>query len=385
MTEGSKAAVPHKSEGAAPRTLVIAAAGTGGHVMPGLAVARVMRERGWRIVWVGTTTGMEERLVARDGIEFHPLNFQGVRGRGLMGALKGGVKMMKAIWDARGLLKSVRPDLVFSTGGYVAVPTGFAAQSLHRPIVLMNCDADLLLSTNTLMPFTSALVCGYAGGARTFAGAKGHTTGNPVRADIAALPPPEERLAGRFGPLRLFVFGGSLGAQVLNDVIPEALARIPAERRPVVLHQTGRDRDQAVREHYARLGIAAEVTPFIDDMASRYRESDLVICRSGATSCSELCAAGAAAVLVPFIAKTTRHQLGNAKYLADRGAAWLVEQPEFTAERVAALIEEMTRERILKVAKAARAIASPDAAGKVADLIESTLAAREAQLAQNGR
>ena len=153
----------------------------------------------------------------------------------------------------------------------------------------------------------------------------------------------------------------------------------------MVLHQTGRDRDQAVREHYARLGIAAEVTPFIDDMASRYRESDLVICRSGATSCSELCAAGAAAVLVPFIAKTTRHQLGNAKYLADRGAAWLVEQPEFTAERVAALIEEMTRERILKVAKAARAIASPDAAGKVADLIESTLAAREAQLAQNGR
>lgn len=354
------------------RVLVIAAAGTGGHVMPGLAVAREMKARGWRIVWIGTTTGMEGGLVGRDGIEFHPINFQGVRGRGPLGALKGAFKMLRAIWDARKLLKAIRPDVVFSTGGYIAVPVGFAAQNLHRPIVLMNCDADLLLSTNTLMPFTDALACGFAGGARTFARSKGHTTGNPVRADIVSLPEPVERLAGRSGPLRLFVFGGSLGAKVLNDVLPEALARIPAERRPVVLHQTGRGRDAEVREHYARLGVEAEVVPFIDDMAGRYRESDLVICRSGATSCSELCAAGAAAVLVPFIAKTTRHQLGNAKYLADRGAAWLVEQPEFTAERVSRLIEEMTRERILEVARAARAIAVPDAARKVADLIEQS-------------
>ena len=193
------------------RVLVIAAAGTGGHVMPGLAVARVMKERGWRIVWIGTTTGMEGGLVEREGIEFHALNFQGVRGKGLAGAVKGGIKMLKAIWESRALLKKIKPDLVFSTGGYVAVPVGFAAQNLKRPIVLMNCDADLLMSTNTLMPFTSALACGFAGGARTFAGAKGHTTGNPVRAEIAALPAPAERLAGRFGPLRLFVFGGRPG------------------------------------------------------------------------------------------------------------------------------------------------------------------------------
>ena len=172
------------------RVLVIAAAGTGGHVMPGLAVARVMKERGWRIVWIGTTTGMEGGLVEREGIEFHALNFQGVRGKGLAGAVKGGIKMLKAIWESRALLKKIKPDLVFSTGGYVAVPVGFAAQNLKRPIVLMNCDADLLMSTNTLMPFTSALACGFAGGARTFAGAKGHTTGNPVRAEIAALPAP---------------------------------------------------------------------------------------------------------------------------------------------------------------------------------------------------
>lgn len=361
------------------RVLVIAAAGTGGHVMPGLAVAREMKARGWRIVWIGTTTGMEGNLVGRDGIDFRAINFQGVRGKGLMGALKGGIKMLKGIWDARKLLKEIRPTAVFSTGGYVAVPVGFAAQNLKRPIVLMNCDADLLLSTNTLMPFTDALACGFAGGARTFARSKGHTTGNPVRADIVALPSPEERLAGRTGPLRLFVFGGSLGAKVLNDVLPEALARIPEARRPQVLHQTGRGRDAEVREHYARLGVTAEVVPFIDDMAARYRESDLVICRSGATSCSELCAAGAAAVLVPFIAKTTRHQLGNAKYLADRGAAVLVEQPNFTAEKVAELVEGMTREKILEVARGARAIAHPDAATKVADLIEDVVARRNAR------
>lgn len=366
-----------KTQASGGRTLVIVAAGTGGHVMPGLAVARVMKRRGWRIVWIGTTTGMEGDLVAREGIEFHALNFQGVRGKGLMGAVKGGLKMLKAIWESRALLKKIKPDLVFSTGGYVAVPVGFAAQNLKRPIVLMNCDADLLMSTNTLMPFTSALACGFAGGARTFAGVKGHTTGNPVRAEIAAIPAPAERFAGRFGPLRLFVFGGSLGAQILNDVVPEALARIPAEHRPVVLHQTGRGRDAEVRAHYEKLGVAAEVVPFIDDMAARYRESDLVICRSGATSCSELCAAGAAAVLVPFIAKTTKHQLGNARYLAERKAAWLVEQPEFTPEKVAALIEGVDREKLLAVAQAARAIAVPDAAVKVSDLIEETLAGHE--------
>ena len=218
------------------RTLVIAAAGTGGHVMPGLAVARVMADRGWKIVWIGTTTGMEKGLVERQGIEFHPLNFQGMRGRGIAGMITGGIKMLKAIWDARKLLKKLRPTAVFSTGGYIAVPVCFAAQNLKRPIVLMNCDADLLMSTNTVLPFCDALACGFAGGARTFAGSKGHTTGNPVRAEIAALPAPAERFAGRTGPLKLFIFGGSLGAQVLNDVLPQALAMIPEGERPLVLH-----------------------------------------------------------------------------------------------------------------------------------------------------
>ena len=242
------------------RTLVIAAAGTGGHVMPGLAVARVMADRGWKIVWIGTTTGMEKGLVERQGIEFHPLNFQGMRGRGITGMITGGIKMLKAIWDARKLLKKLRPTAVFSTGGYIAVPVCFAAQNLKRPIVLMNCDADLLMSTNTVLPFCDALACGFAGGARTFAGIKGHTTGNPVRAEIAALPAPAERFAGRTGPLKLFIFGGSLGAQVLNDVLPQALAMIPESERPIVLHQTGRDRDAAVPRQALRLKSCLSLT-----------------------------------------------------------------------------------------------------------------------------
>lgn len=356
--------------------LAIAAAGTGGHVMPGLAVAAEMQKRGWAIEWIGTTTGMESDLVGKRGISFFGINFQGMRGRGLMKMLTGGFKLMAAVWKARAHLKRIRPAAVFSTGGYIAVPVGMAAQTLKRPIVLMNCDADLLMSTNTLLPFCDALACGFAGGARTFAGPKGHTTGNPVRADIAAIAAPEARFEGRSGPLKLFVFGGSLGAQVLNEVIPEAVAKLPAEKRPIVLHQTGRDRDEAVREKYRSLGIEAEVVPFIDDMAKRYAECDLVICRAGATSASEICAAGVASVLVPFVAKTTKHQLGNAQYLAGRGAAMVVEQREFTAERAAQILADASRAKLLDLAKAARALAVPDAAAKVADLIESAAAAR---------
>ena len=250
------------------RHLVIAAAGTGGHVMPGLAVAAVMRSRGWRVSWIGTTTGMEASLVEKHGIDFYALNFQGVRGRGLVGAVKGGVKLLSSGFEARRVLGELKPDAVFSTGGYVAVPVGYAAKTLGIPLVLMNCDADLLLSTQTLMPVCRFLACGFAGGARSWAKEKGRTTGNPVRADILAIDPPDERLAGREGRLRLFVFGGSLGAKILNDTVPEALAKIPEDVRPEVVHQTGRDRDEAVRARYEALGVKATVLRRQDDGAS---------------------------------------------------------------------------------------------------------------------
>lgn len=350
--------------------LVIAAAGTGGHVMPGLAVADVMKARGWQVSWIGTTTGMESGLVAKRDIPFQGLNFQGVRGKGPIGAVKGALKLFGAYWQSRGLLKTLRPDVIFSTGGYVAVPVGFAGRDKKLPLVLMNCDADLLMSTNTLMPFCESLACGFAGGARTFAKSKGHTTGNPVRSDIVAIDAPDVRYEGRTGPLRLFVFGGSLGAQVFNDTMPQVMAAIPEAERPEIIHQTGKNRDAAVREAYEKLGVKATVVPFIDDMAERYRDCDAVICRAGATSLSELCAAGVPAVLVPLVLKTTAHQMGNARYLAERDAAMLVPQADFTIEKVSELIGSLTRERLLEIAKNARAIAKPDAAEAVADLIE---------------
>ncbi|MFU0842871.1 MAG: UDP-N-acetylglucosamine--N-acetylmuramyl-(pentapeptide) pyrophosphoryl-undecaprenol N-acetylglucosamine transferase [Burkholderia sp.] len=350
--------------------LVIAAAGTGGHVMPGLAVARAMAARGWKISWVGTSTGMEGELVGKQGIPFHALDFQGVRGHGVAGALKGGVKLVGAYFESRRLLEELKPDAVFSTGGYVAVPLGVAAGRMKLPLVLMNCDADLLLSTKTLMPFCDALACGFAGGARAFAREKGRTTGNPVRREILAVAPPQDRMQNRKGPIRLFVFGGSLGAKVFNETMPQVIAAIPAAQRPIVVHQTGKGRDEPVRAAYEKLGVKAEVVPFIDDMAARYEACDAVICRAGATSISELCAAGVASILVPFVAKTTAHQMGNARYMADRNAAILVPQEEFTVERMSELISGLTRDRLLEIAKNARASARPQAAESVADLIE---------------
>ena len=363
------------SEGSVEKKkLVIAAAGTGGHVMPGLAVARVMQERGWDISWVGTTTGMEAGLVGKRNIPFYGLNFQGVRGKGVFGAVKGGFKLIGAFFESRRLLKEIAPDAVFSTGGYVAVPLGTAAHRMKLPLVMMNCDADLLMSTNTLLPFCDALACGFAGGARTFAKEKGRTTGNPVRADIVAIAPPQDRMADRQGQLRLFVFGGSLGAQIFNDVMPAVMAAIPESERPEIVHQTGKDRDAPVRAAYEKAGVKAEVVPFIDNMAARYEACDVVICRAGATSISELCAAGAASILVPFVAKTTSHQMGNARYMAERHASILVPQEEFTVERMAELISGLTRDRLLELAKNARATARPQAAEAVADLIEEITA-----------
>ena len=349
--------------------LLIAAAGTGGHVMPGLAVAREMKKRGWRITWIGTKTGMEGGLVAKDGIDFIGLDFRGMRGHGILGFLVGGVKLMFSGLRCRFLLRKLKPDVFFTTGGYIAVPVNEGARVNHVKPVLMNCDAEVLLSTKMILKDAWGVACGFAGGARSAAGARGAITGNPVRADIEALETPEERLKGREGPLKLLVFGGSLGAQVLNENVPKALAYFDKDKRPTVLHQCGAKFVDEVKARYAELGVEAEVTGFIDDMASAYRDSDLVICRAGATSIAELCAAGAASILVPLVVGTTSHQLGNAKYMKANDAAIMVEQPQFTAEHLFGTLMTLKREKILEMAKNARSLCRPHAAAAVADMI----------------
>ena len=351
--------------------LVITAAGTGGHVMPGLAVAREMMRRGWQVTWIGTQTGMEGNLVAKDSIDFIGLDFRGVRGKGLLGSLEGLWKLRLASRRCRKLIGELKPDVVFTTGGYVAVPVTAGVKKYNSKLVVMNCDADLLMSTHMIVKQAWGLACGFAGSARSYAPTIAKITGNPVRADIEAIEPPEERLAGREGRLHLLVFGGSLGAKVLNETLPRALSLFDEDKRPEVIHQCGAKAVDEVKALYEAQGVKAEVVGFIDDMASAYRWCDLVVCRAGATSVSELCAAGVASVLVPFIAKTTQHQRGNAKYMAGNGASVMIEQSHLTPEYLFGVLSSMKRSKILDLSKKARQISRKNATGSVCDMIES--------------
>jgi UDP-N-acetylglucosamine--N-acetylmuramyl-(pentapeptide) pyrophosphoryl-undecaprenol N-acetylglucosamine transferase len=254
------------------------------------------------------------------------------------------------------------------------------ASLLNKPLMLVNADAALLLSNKSLLPLADAVAFGFDGEAATKA-RRGVVTGNPVRAEIEALAAPAERYAGRSGPLRVLVVGGSLGAQVLNQTMPAALAAMSPAARPQLVHQTGAAHLDAVRADYERAGIAAEVVPFIDDMPARLAACDVMICRAGAITVSELTAAGVAAVLVPLIVSTTSHQVDNAKWLAAQGAAIHMPQAEFTAQRLAEVLRTLDRPRLLEMATKARTLAKPHAAARVADEIERLVAKKVAKAA----
>ena len=353
----------------APRHLVVMAAGTGGHVMPGLAVAREVLARGWTVSWLGTRHGMENRLVPPSGIPMDTINFAGVRGKGLLGTFKGLLQLAAAFGACKHILRTRNASAVLGMGGYVCVPGGKVARRLRKPLVLVNADAALLLSNKSLLSSCDRIAFGFDGeDAR--ATPKALVTGNPVRAEIEALAPPAERFAGREGPLRLLVVGGSLGAKALNDVLPAALALIDPARRPVVMHQTGQAHHAVVQAAYDAAGVQADVLPFIDDMASALAACDAVVCRAGAVTVSELCAAGVAAVLVPLVVSTTAHQRDNAEWLAARGAGRHLPQSQLTPQALADLLQSLTRDALLAMATQARALARPAAAARVADEIE---------------
>jgi len=356
--------------------LVVVAAGTGGHVMPGLAVAEALRSRGWTVSWLGTRAGMERSLVEPRGIAFDAIDFGSLRGKGLGTLLLGGFRLLRAIWQSRAALRSRRPAVVFSTGGYVAVPAALAASTVNAPLALLNADAAPLLSTRMLRSLASAVFCGFDGAAAKLAGERGLVTGNPVRTEIAALPPPAQRFAQHAGVLNLLVVGGSLGARALNETLPAALALLPAAARPNVTHQCGSAHEPATRAAYQKAGVAAEVMPFIDDMAHRYAEADVVICRAGAITVTELAAGGVASILVPLVVSTTAHQRTNAEFMAAHGAAIHLPQSELTPARLAELLAGLTRGRLQAMAQSARSLGRPDATRIVADAIEHI--AREA-------
>ena len=352
------------------RHLVILAAGTGGHIMPGLAVAREMQRRGWSVSWLGTTTGMENRLVPPTGIPMDTVAFAGVRGKGWMHSLKGLLDLGKSFVASLGVLRQRSAAAVLGMGGYVCFPAGLAAKLRGLPLMLVNADASLLMSNRALLPVVDRIGFGFDGAAAATT-RKALVTGNPVRAEIEAIAPPAERLAGRSGPLRVLVVGGSLGAKVLNDTLPAALALVPPDERPHVTHQTGLAHLDAVKAAYAQAGVQAEIVPFIDDMAQRLVDCDVIVCRAGAITVSELCAAGVPSLLVPLVISTTAHQRDNAKFMAQHHAALHLPQTDMTPASLAATLRSLTREQLLAMATAARALSRPKAAERVADEIEA--------------
>jgi UDP-N-acetylglucosamine--N-acetylmuramyl-(pentapeptide) pyrophosphoryl-undecaprenol N-acetylglucosamine transferase len=360
------------------RTILVMAAGTGGHVMPGLAIARELAERGWKIVWMGTPAGMERKLVAQAGYPLETVNMAGVRGKGAFAWLLLPLKLLVAFWQSSAVMFRVRPDVVLSMGGYVAFPGGMMAVLWGKPLVVHEPGATAGLANRALALVADRVVAGMQG---AFEGSTGNAIadriprpkrvewlGTPVRAEIAAIAEPAARYAGRAGRLRLLVVGGSLGAQTLNDLIVAALASMPPDSRPEVVHQAGEKNVASLEEGYRRAGVEARIVGFIDDMAARYSWCDVLMARSGAVTVAEISAAGIAAILFPLPWFVTEEQAGNARFLASRGAALQLAQLETTPEKLAAVLAGLTREMLADMATKARALGKPEASARCADL-----------------
>lgn len=347
-------------------TILIMAGGTGGHIYPGLAVADALKAEGWNIVWLGAPNSMEAELVPKHGYPVAWVNFSGVRGKGLLRLLNLPFTLLRALGQSADAIFRHRPDVVLGMGGYITMPGGLMAALLRRPLVIHEQNSIAGLSNKVLAKLASRVLSGFPD---VLKGTQ--WCGNPVRADIAALPSPQERFAGRSGQLNVLVVGGSLGAQALNETIPKALAMLSEHERPHVLHQTGKKHFDAVQKLYAQAGVSADIRAFLDDMANRYAKADVVICRAGALTIAELAAAGVASVLVPFPFAVDDHQTHNARFLSEHGAALLLPQKELNAEKLALLLRELNREKLLAMAQAARNLAKPDATQQVAQVCVS--------------
>jgi UDP-N-acetylglucosamine--N-acetylmuramyl-(pentapeptide) pyrophosphoryl-undecaprenol N-acetylglucosamine transferase len=341
------------------KSVLIMAGGTGGHIFPGLAVAEELRAAGWDVVWMGARGGMEERLVPRHGYRTAWIRARAARGKGLVQKLLLPANLLFSFWESARHIRRVNPSVVLGLGGYVAFPGGMMASLLNRPLALHEQNAIPGLANRVLAQVSDKVMVAFPG---VLKGAE--WTGNPVRAQIAAIAAPEARFRGRHGPLRVLVVGGSLGAQALNEAMPQALALL--KERPVVVHQAGEKHIEALRKSYADAGVQGELVAFIDDMARRYAEADLVVCRAGAVTVAELSAGGLASILVPFPYAVDDHQTANARFLAERGAAVLIQQRDVSPEKLAQLMVSLDRAKLLDMAKKARALGKPEAAKLVA-------------------
>ncbi|MFD1710093.1 undecaprenyldiphospho-muramoylpentapeptide beta-N-acetylglucosaminyltransferase [Ottowia sp. GY511] len=338
---------------------LVMAGGTGGHIFPGLAVAESLRERGWRVHWLGAPASMEQQLVPPRGFAFEPIEFGGVRGKSLKTLFLLPLRLLKAFGQALQVVRRVKPDVLVGLGGYITFPGGMMGVAAGKPLVLHEQNSIAGMANKVLAGVADQVFTAFPGvlpKAR-----KVQWVGNPLRAAFTQYPGPQERFAGRTGPLRVLVVGGSLGAQALNEVVPRALALLPETSRPHVVHQSGAKQIDALRANYEAAGVQAELVPFIDDMARAYAEADLVICRSGATTVTEIAAIGVAALFVPFPHAVDDHQTTNARFLVDQGAGWLIQQRELTAEGLADLLQKTERSALIQVGLKAKTLQKTEA------------------------
>jgi len=347
-------------------TILIMAGGTGGHVFPGLAVADYLRQTGWHVVWLGTEAGMELKLVPQHGYETEVISFSGLRGKRLAAWLMLPLRLLKAFWQSARIIQRVKPDVVLGMGGYPAFPGGMMASLLNKPLVIHEQNSVAGLTNKVLAKLADKIFLGFPD-AILANQEKTVCSGNPVRFDITQIEAPEIRFQGRQGKLKLLVIGGSLGAQILNTVVPQALKLIPENLRPAVIHQAGTVHLESVKKAYSDLQLEEKLTAFIDDMAKCYAACDVVLCRAGALTIAELSAAGVASILVPYPHAVDDHQTSNARFLSSHGAAVLLPQSELTTQKLADLLSNLTREKLLGMAIAARSQAKPEATRIVAE------------------
>lgn len=347
------------------KKLLIMAGGTGGHIMPGLAVAERLELEGWKIAWMGNPDGMEAKLTAGRGFEMAWIRFSALRGKGLFRKLLLPVNLLRAFYQAYLHLGQIKPDLVLGFGGYISFPGGMMAVLKGIPLILHEQNSVAGLANRVLARVADLVLTGFPNVLKG-----GEWVGNPVRPQIAGVSVatnalPTQRYAGRQGPLRILILGGSLGARALNETVPRGLALIAPYDRPLVIHQTGAHEVNAVKKLYTDLQVQAQCVPFITDMARTYAEADLVICRAGALTIAELAAVGVASLLVPFPAAVDDHQTTNAQFLAHAGAAFLLPQSELNPDRLK-VISSVSREQLAQMAEKAHALAMPNASNAVA-------------------
>ncbi len=352
---------------------LIMAGGTGGHIFPGLAVAHALRERGWRVHWLGgsgtlSQPSMESQLVPPQGFAFEALDFSGVRGKGFATLAQLPLRLLRACRQSIQVLRRLRPDVVLGFGGYITFPAGVMSVLMGKPLLLHEQNSVAGLANKILSNLAKRIFTAFPGVLKN-----GRWVGNPLRSAFLNVPEPATRFAGRSGPLQVLVLGGSLGARALNQIVPQALALIPPGQRPLVIHQSGAKQIDALRANYAAVGVQAQLTPFIDDTAQALADADLVICRAGASTVTEIAAVGAAAVFVPFPFAVDDHQTSNARFLVDRGAGWLIPQPDLSPQRLADMLQKTERSALVARALEAKKLQKLDAATQIVAACEELI------------